>query len=146
MLSLAKYLFLFSLFSGLAAGCGMKLEPVIHETYPDGTPKVVHYFRGEGMEKTLAKKTFYYSDGQLRMEGDYSNGQKNGLWVAYYESGVKWSEGNYKDGVSHGKTITYHENGEKYYEGFYEHGRRAGLWRFWNEDGSLEKEINYEEK
>jgi antitoxin component YwqK of YwqJK toxin-antitoxin module len=145
MLTLTKYVCFLLLLSGVA-GCGMKLEPVISETYPDGAPKVVHYFSGEGMEKTLAKKSFYYPDGQLRMEGEYKNGQKNGLWVAYYESGLKWSEGNYKDGVSHGKTITYHENGKKYYEGFYDEGRRVGLWRFWNEEGVLEKEINYEDE
>lgn len=125
------------------SACGVKLEPVIQETYPDGTPKIVHYFQGEGLEKTLVKKSFYYSNGKLRMQGEYIYGQKHGYWVAYYENGSIWSEGYYKDGENHGKTITYHENGKKYFEGQYEHGRRAGLWRFWNEEGGLEKEIDY---
>lgn len=142
MSAMTKYFFLMALLLSFTA-CGVKLEPVIQETYPDGTPKIVHHFHGEGLEKTLVKKSFYYPDGKLRMQGEFSYGQKNGYWVAYFESGSIWSEGYFKDGESHGTTVTYYENGTRYYEGLYEHGRRAGLWRFWNEDGSLEKEIDY---
>lgn len=140
--AITKNIFFFSVLLSLTF-CGVKLEPVIHETYPDGTPKIVHYFHGEGLEKTLVKKSFYYPDGKLRMQGEYRYGQKNGYWVAYFENGNIWSEGYYKDGVNHGKTITYHENGKKYFEGRYENGRRSGKWRFWNEEGGLEKEIDY---
>lgn len=126
-------------------GCGIQLEQVVYETYADGTPKIIHHYEEDGADLSLKKKTFYYPDGQLRMEGDYRNGQKYGYWIAYYEDGRKWSEGFFKNGVSHGRTISYHQNGKKYYEGNYHEGIRVGKWQFYDEDGKLDKEIDYGE-
>lgn len=125
-------------------GCAPGLEEVVTETYADGTPKVVKYFDGEGKAKTMVKEAFYYPDGNLRMEGEFKEGLKNGKWVSYYNNGNKWSEGYYLKGINDGKTITWHENGQKYYEGEYRDGERAGTWKFWDENGEFIKEINYD--
>jgi antitoxin component YwqK of YwqJK toxin-antitoxin module len=139
-----KYITLLALLLQIS-GCGIQIEQVVHETYADGTPKIIHHYAEDGMDRSLKKKTFYYPDGRLRMEGEYQNGQKDGFWIAYYEDGSKWSEGFFKNGVSHGKTISYHENGKKYYEGEYREGIRIGKWLFYDETGKQDKVIDYDE-
>lgn len=132
------------LFFGLLLfGCGPGLEEVVMESYEDGTPKIVRYYKGEGKEKTMVKEGFFYPNGTIRMEGEYLHGVKHGRWISYYEDGTKWSEGNYTDGINNGATTTWHENGQKYYEGFYANGERSGTWKFWAEDGEFIKEIDY---
>lgn len=128
----------------LMFGCAPALEEAIVETYADGTPKVVKYYAGEGLEKTMVKEAFFYPDGSLRMEGEYKEGLKHGKWISFYNNGNNWSEGFYKLGINDGKTITWHENGQKYYEGSYADGKRSGVWKFWDEKGEFIKEINYD--
>ncbi len=125
-------------------GCASGLEEIVAETYSDGSPKVVKYYAGEGRNKTMVKEATYYPDGQVRLEGEYKNGKKDGHWVSYYENGHKWSEGYYTNGINNGETTTWHENGEVYYTGFYDHGHRSGTWKFYDEKGDFIKEINYD--
>jgi len=124
-------------------GCSGGIEKKVAEAYTDGTPKVIQYFDGEGVAKTMVREQMFYPDGQLRMEGEYKNGQKDGHWISYYNNGNPWSEGFYKEGRNEGKTTTWHENGKKYYEGFYKNNERSGKWTFWDEDGNLVKEVDF---
>ena len=124
-------------------GCGPTLEEIIIESYEDGSPKVVRFYKGEGKEKTMVKETIFYQDGTARMEGEYLHGVKHGRWISYYGDGTKWSEGYYEDGINNGPTNTWHENGQQYYQGFYKNGERSGTWKFWAEDGEFVKEIDY---
>ena len=137
------YRFLFVVLIVFIAGCNADLDKIIVETYADGTPKVVRFYKGEGVDKALVKEEFFYPDGQIRMEGEYKNGMKNGRWISYYNNGNRWSEGYYKKNINEGKTITWHENGQKYYQGYYKNGERKGKWKFWDENGKLIKEIDY---
>ncbi len=124
-------------------GCTKDLVKEVAETYADGTPKTVQYFRQEGGNKILAIEEYYYPNGQLRMTGEFKNAKKEGHWISYYDNGNKWSEGFYKDGINEGKTTTWHQNGKKYYEGYYKKGGRAGIWKFWDEQGIFVKDIEY---
>jgi len=124
-------------------GCSPALEEVVVESYEDGTPKIIRYYKGEGKDKTMVKEGFFYKDGALRMEGEYLYGVKHGRWLSYYEDGTRWSEGHYVDGINDGPTITWHENAQKYYEGYYKQGERSGIWKFWGDDGEFIKEIDY---
>ncbi len=125
-------------------GCSGNEDKKVVETYSDGSPKVIQYFSGVGVEKTMVREQIFYPDGQLRMDGEYKNGQKEGRWISYYNNGNPWSEGFYIGGKSEGKTTTWHENGKKYYEGFYKNNERSGKWTFWDEEGNLMKEIDYD--
>ena len=124
-------------------GCSSGLEKVVTDSYDDGTPKVVKYYKGKGSSKTLVKEAYFYPDGTLRMEGEYKFGIKNGKWTSYYKDGTKWSEGYYTDGINNGPTNTWYENGQLYYQGYYKNGERAGLWKFYDEKGNFLKEIDY---
>ena len=142
MMKKLSYLFL-GLLITVFNGCTKDLIREVSETYADGTPKTVKFFRQEGENRILAIEEYYYPDGKLRMMGEFKNGKKEGHWISYYNNENKWSEGFYKDGINDGKTTTWHENGEKYYEGYYKKGERAGTWKFWDEKGIFVKEIEY---
>jgi antitoxin component YwqK of YwqJK toxin-antitoxin module len=104
------------------------------------------------------------------MEGEYSNGEKDGLWTEWwpytdikkkksetpYINGkihgqvVKWySNGkiaeqiNYINGEKHGLYQEFHYNGSKREEGLFVNGKRHKLWRMWRSDGYISMEIIY---
>ena len=54
-----------------------------------------------------------WDSGQIRSEGNYQDGNKDGKWVEYYENGQIESEGNYKNGHKDGPAIDYYTDGTK---------------------------------
>ncbi len=52
-----------------------------------------------------------YPDGKREYEGEYKDGQPNGLLVYWYKNGNKMREGNLKDGMPLGRWITYKDDG-----------------------------------
>ena len=130
----------------LFVGCSPKIEKIIEETYPDGSPKLVKLYEINGDSKTMLNEISYYSSGQERYEGAYKDGKRHGKWIYYYENGNKWSEGFFDNGLRHGFGTTWHKNGNKYFEGNYNQGHRVGTWKFWDENGDFVKEINYDDE
>lgn len=126
----------------LLFACSTSYKEIIEETYPDGTPKIVKYYTDNTSEE-LIKEVQYYQNRNLKLEGKYENGQRDGKWTYWYENGNKWSEGNYNDGIDDGMKTVWYGNGQKYYEGNYSNGKRVGKWRFWDEAGKLVKEVEY---
>lgn len=139
-----RYLFLiFIPFIILLSACNSeKNEKVISQTYQDGSPKIIQYFRKVDGIRVLIKEEGFYQNKNRQFEGTYTNGRKNGVWKTWYENGKLWSETSFKDDVNHGKTMSFHPNGKKYYEGQYTNGARSGHWRFWDENGILVKELD----
>ena len=138
------FLLLISVF--VLMSCGPKLEKVIEDTHPDGSPRLVVYYRLVEGFKEKVKVEAFYENGQMRYEGEFTDDKRNGKWVYWYENGNKWSEGYFKDDVRDGFGTTWHENGKKHYEGSYKDGVRVGLWKFYTPEGELTKEINYDEE
>ena len=130
----------------LFIGCSPKIEKIIEEAYPDGSPKLVKLYKITGDSKTMLKEISYYSNGKERYEGAYKEGKRHGNWIYYYENGNKWSEGSFDNGLRDGFGTTWHKNGNKYFEGNYDQGHRIGVWKFRDENGDFVKEINYNEK
>jgi antitoxin component YwqK of YwqJK toxin-antitoxin module len=135
-------LLLVTLLIAILSGCSQK--EVIEATYENGTPKVVKYYHRKGNDLLLAREVVYYENKQKKIEGEYKNEQRNGLWKAWYKNGTIWSEGEYKDGKRNGIGISYHENGKKYIEGMYQDDIRVGAWRFYDTTGILTKEVNFD--
>ncbi|MBP7791630.1 MAG: hypothetical protein KA120_01025 [Candidatus Goldbacteria bacterium] len=94
----------------------------------------------------------YYENGQVMVEKNYFNGQKNGPYKLYYPSGALWKEGRFaSDQIVRLKT--YSENGkllsDKIYaeivsvrtgntEVFYKNGREIARWTH-EADGTVKK-------
>ncbi|HNW90560.1 MAG TPA: hypothetical protein PKN48_12920 [Bacteroidales bacterium] len=136
-------IFLLFLIAFLCNSCTTKIVEETIESYPDGTPRIVRFYKDDGKNRVLFKETLYYSNRQKYMEGEYKNGKRNGKWTSWYQNGNKWSEGSYIEGVDDGKRVGYHENGKKYFEGNYKEGKKIGTWKFWDEQGVRQDDQNF---
>jgi antitoxin component YwqK of YwqJK toxin-antitoxin module len=140
-----KILYLMALV--ILASCATRLDEVVSESYPDGTPKRIDYYAGEDTNRYIAKVVFYYENGQKRVQGSYnSDGKKDGKWVYWYENGNKWSEGYFNEGLDDNKRTTWHENGQLHFTGRLDNGKRIGVWKFYDETGRLTKELDYDKE
>jgi len=54
---------------------------------------------------------WYYENGNLKEEKNYSNGKLDGVWRTFYKSGLLESEIHYTDGVLDGVSKFYYNNG-----------------------------------
>jgi antitoxin component YwqK of YwqJK toxin-antitoxin module len=138
-----KKLLLFILPVFLVFSCS-KTKEVIEETYPDGSAKIVRYYKGEAKDKVLLKEVCYYPNKKIQYEGEFDNNQRNGKWIYWYDNGNKWSEGFLKKEINDGKRTVWYENGQKRYEGTYKDGKEVGKWEFFDETGKLIKEIDFD--
>ena len=57
----------------------------------------VHY-RKDTNEIYSGSVKSYYDDGQLKQEGTFNNGKRDGPYTSYYENGKLKEERTYKDG------------------------------------------------
>jgi antitoxin component YwqK of YwqJK toxin-antitoxin module len=117
---------------------------VVEESYPDGKPKKVCIYTGRGKNREKIRETDYYSNGNMKLDGTYKDGKRDGQWTYWYENGTKWSEGFFRDGKNDGKRLTYFPNGKLRYEAYYKEGGRTGKWKFFDETGRMLQEINYQ--
>ena len=124
--------------------CTRTLKGKVEQVYKDGTPQLVSYYSVD-TPKILVKQKWFYPNKQLRMEGYFKDGEKNGKWIYYYEDGTLWSKGYFKNGKIDGYNETYYPNGKLNNKGSFTEGIRVGKWIFYDENGTFEKEINYDE-
>ena len=62
------------------------------------------------------KGTEYYSNGNIKYDGDWINDKYEGNGKYIWENG-EYYIGQWKNGLSHGKGIEYYSNGKIKYEG-----------------------------
>ena len=88
----------------------------------------------------------YYSNGNLKFEGNYLNGQRNGKGKEYYKNGRVKFYGEYIDGRRHGSGIKYHYNGDLMFKGEYEYNNRKKGTEYLNGRVEYEGEYRFEKK
>jgi len=116
----------------------------IEETYDDGSPKLIHFYKQINDTSVLIGEEHYYENGNLKMKGNYNPvGQREGKWTYWYLNGNKWSEGYFVNGLEDSLKTVWHENGNIHYQGFYHMGQRTGTWEFYELTGDKLKEISY---
>ncbi len=138
----SPYLYV-ALFILLLTACKSKVVEEVVQSYPDGSAKVVRFFKENDRTKTLVKEILYYPNHQKYMEGEYKNNKRDGLWISWYQNGNKWSEGIFKEGLDDGYRYIFHENGKKQIEGNYKNGKKVGVWKFYDDKGTFIKEENF---
>jgi len=69
-----------------------------------------------GQDKLSGPQEEFYSDGNIKAQGKYVSGNKDGVWSTWYEDGALKSQG------------------------VFQAGEKTGYWSFWNSDGSLNGE------
>lgn len=127
------------------AGCTPSNITETETTYDDGSPKTVRTYLKDKDDLILESEKTYYKTGELKMEGNYNNGKRQGKWISYYKDGTKWAEATYKNGKEYGTKSVYYKNGKVYYTGKMEAGERIGQWTFYDVDGN-KSTIDYDER
>jgi len=80
-----------------------------------------------------------YENGR-KVEGDYKDGKKNGVWTYYNAAGGKMRQETYQDGVWHGKYCRWDDNGCLLSEENWQAGKRHGKSvEYWN-SGAMRSE------
>ena len=86
----------------------------------------------------------YYENGQVEVEGNRKDGERDGKWVWYDENGKIEAEGSYEDGYKIGKWAYYYEDGqlrsEEYYDNEYIALRKCVDY---DENGKIVKDLEY---
>ena len=91
----------------------------------------------------------YYSENKKWKEGNFMAGKKDGLWTYYNRSGWKWKEeiyiGQYISKITHFyRMAKYHRNGQVQSEGNTNYfGNYDGKWTYYNENGSITEVKEY---
>lgn len=138
-----KSLFIYSVLF-LVVSCSSSVHEHVMQTFEDGNPKLVHFYKMNSVDSVLLKEVQYYSGGHKKVEGTYKNDKRDGAWTFWFENGTVWSEGFFTQDVRSGKTLVYHENGAPFYEGVYQEGKKHGVWIFYNQMGEKVNEITFD--
>ena len=78
----------------------------------------------------------WHENGQMKGEGNYKNGKKDGLWIYRHSGGQKKEEVNMKDGKPDGLVFGWHENGQMKGEVNWKDGKAVeGSRKYWNSKG-----------
>mgnify|MGYP001217535322 CR=1 FL=1 len=125
-----------------AFGCSR--HKVVEAKYDNGNPRIERYYHKKSGELILDREVVYYANKQVKMDGEFQDDLRHGMWKAWYQNGTLWSEGEYKEGKRNGTGIFYHQNGKKYIEGLYLNDVRVGAWKFYDTTGALTKEIDFD--
>lgn len=87
----------------------------------------VYFYIHEGLKEGWWKE--FYSDGQIKKQGEFQNNQKQGWWRCYKENGEMESEGHYVDGQKDGYCCVT-ENG-MLAKGHFSSDQREDWWEFY---------------
>ena len=86
----------------------------------------------------------YYTNGQLKIIGEFSNGKKVGKWVEYYMSGIKKNEGQFANGKKDGTWVYYFLNTNIREKQVYIDGNKDGLWEKFDVNGTVLQTESYQ--
>lgn len=89
------------------------------------------------------KYQYYYQDGKLSSESNYTENVLNGRSLGYYNTGELQYEYTYAYGKLEGKWTKYHANGKTANVGMYTGGVATGIFYHYYESGKKRKETNW---
>ena len=88
-------------------------------------------------------KKDFYSDGKLKYEISYRNGQKDGMEKLFYSDGKLKSEIAFRDGRKDGMEKLFYSDGKLKSETNYRDNRKDGFEKIFYSDGRISSEIEY---
>lgn len=107
-----------------------ELNGTVIELYEDGDTIIV----GEYFEN---KMTGYWilQYGDYKEEGEYIDGNREGMWYSYYKNGSVYFKGKYIDGSPDGQHTWHWPNGKIMQQGSYLGYQKEGNWIKYDEKG-----------
>ena len=128
----------------LLISCKERLIGVVDNSYDDGFPQKILYYKIKNGNEVLVKSIEYHPNHNIFIEGNFKNGKREGEWKSWHDNGNLWSVGTFKADIQVGTTMTYYENGNLRYSGSYnKNGDRTGRWKFYDENNNLIETIEY---
>ena len=88
------------------------------------------------LKNGTGKVKYYDNYGRLEFDGEYLNGEENGMIKEYY-GGRLWFEGKYIKGKRNGKGKEYNGDEQVIYEGEYLNDKKNGIGKEYNDEGKL---------
>lgn len=88
---------------------------------------------------------WFYINGQLKSQGKYNIGRKEGWWEYFYKNGIIKSKGFYRKNMKDDILILTRINSLECEKGSYCGGKKKGLWIYYNSLGDKKREINYKD-
>jgi antitoxin component YwqK of YwqJK toxin-antitoxin module len=85
-----------------------------------------------------------WSNGNLRYDLNYENGQYHGNSKWFYENGQVRYDDNYENGQQHGNCKGFYENGQVRYDDNFQNGEQHGNCKEFYENGQVRYDRNYE--
>ena len=73
----------------------------------------------------------------------HKEGKRDQTWTVWWSNGNIKTEGNFKEGLKNGQFTFWFQNGQKKFEGVCRNDKLFGEWTFYNADGSVEKIKEY---
>ena len=117
------------------------LELLKLETFhPNGHVARLELF-SSGVKNGVHKE--FFNNGNIKIDGQYINGDKSGLWIEYFREGGTMRMFYAKENRKDGSISEWYKNGEKKLHGKYFQGRKQGLWTAWYPNGVKESVITY---
>jgi len=133
--------------------------------WPNGAKRTVRATRRnlDGDILNHGKFQQFYQNGQIEVDGQYEDGEREGEWIWFFEDGTLKARCSYSDNVGtftsfypngnklrqgrmedltrEGVWVEWFESGNKRMEGQFVGGEQHGLWRYWADDGRPEAQM-----
>lgn len=85
---------------------------VVNDYYLDGQLQMQGQFSNPKTEKKTGHFTYFYPNGAKQSEGEYTEGYKSGHWRSWFTSKALDGEGDYLRDKKTGTWVWYHKNGQ----------------------------------
>ncbi|MCC6953819.1 MAG: hypothetical protein IT290_06850, partial [Deltaproteobacteria bacterium] len=109
---------------------------VVGSPPPDGT----ELFCAKGQKGATIKhgpyRSWYERGGAKKIEGNFTNGEKDGLFTTWYDRAGKMRREVFMKGYRHGKAEMWYKNGQPRLSEEFENGKKHGTRRGWYKDGN----------
>ena len=87
-----------------------------------------------------------YNTGYRLRKVNFTEGLEDSITVSYYDTRKPWVITSFKAGIEDGEwKYYYRETGNLAWENFYQNGKKIDTWKWYHLDGTMKKEIPYEE-
>ena len=111
--------------------------------YLSGVKQMEAYSKDEKEPIYEGLVKWYFENGNIYQEANYSNGVLNGKRKVYYENGKIENTRNYRDGDLNGSWVVYYKNGQISEKGNYEKNLREGVWETFYTNGKSKEKGKY---
>ena len=87
--------------------------------------------------KRIGKHKNYHQNGKISIVENYCYGVLDGEYTGFHENGARSIETSYTNGLQNGITKYYHENDSLKSEGLFFNDNKSGNWKYYDEQGNF---------